>query len=160
MANEFYVRKGLIVSGSSELQGDATFQGTTTFNVVGIENTLINTGGAGPGTINFDVLTQPIVYYSGSATGNFTLNFRGNASTALNAMMDAGQTVTVALFNKTGATPYSASVYQIDGTPVTPLWLGGSVPPGYPNRVDIYSYSITKTANAEYVVFASQATYG
>jgi hypothetical protein len=159
MTGSLSVSGSMSLSAGLDVTGSTKFSDSTLFNSIGIEKTFVSSSGA-TGTINFDILSQPIVYFSGSAAANFTLNFRGNSTTTLNSILQTGQTVTVALFNKTGNTPYSASVYQIDGTPVTPLWLGGSVPQGLPNRVDVYSYSITKTAASTYTVLASLSTFG
>ena len=36
------------------------------------------------GTINFDAVTQGVLYYTSNASGNWTLNIRGNSGTTLN----------------------------------------------------------------------------
>jgi hypothetical protein len=55
-----------------------------------------------------------------------------------------------------GGTAYYNSAYQIDGTAVTPKWQGGTAPTsGNASGLDIYTYTITKTANATYTVIAA-----
>ena len=143
----------LSVSGSG-----ATFGGLSTFNASSIEKTTVSASQA-TGTINFDVLTQPILYYTGSATANHTINFRGNPSNTLNSIMSTGQTLTVAYINANGATAYSASVYQVDGASITPKWQGGTSGSGNALSWDVYSYSFTKTANASFLFLASVSQY-
>jgi hypothetical protein len=112
---------------------------------------------AATGTINFDTVTQADLYYTTSATANFTLNFRGNSGTTLNSLLPVGQTTTVVFRNTNGSTAYYPTVFQIDGTAVTPKWQGGTAPSsGSASAVDVYTFAITKTAaTPTYQVFAS-----
>jgi hypothetical protein len=140
-----------------------TFSGTVTIptlNVTGtlalqqtFERTTISTSGA-TGTINYYLLNQAILYYTGTATGDWTLNITGNSGTTLNSVMSIGQTVTCVFIVTNGATGYYQTGLQIDGTAVTPKWYNGSSPTsGDANATDIYSFTIVKTANATYAVF-------
>lgn len=123
------------------------------------ENATI-TATSATGTINFDVLTQSVLQYTSSASGNWTVNIRGNSSTSLNSIMSTGQSITVAFMVTQGATPYYNTVFQIDGSSVTPKWQGGTAPTtGNANSVDVYSYAILKTGSATYNVFASQSKF-
>ncbi len=89
--------------------------GKTTFNYILETTTVVATAIAD--TINFDALTQPILYYTASAFKNWTLNIRGNASTSLNNVMAIGQTMTIAVMVSQGVTPvYTGS---ISGTTLT-----------------------------------------
>jgi len=115
---------------------------------------------AATGTINIDVITQSVLYYTTNASANWTVNFRGNSTTSLNTMMATGQSVTVAFLVTQGATAYYNNVVQIDGTTVTPKWQGGTAPTaGNASGVDIYTYTIVKTGSAAYTVFAAQTQY-
>ena len=115
---------------------------------------------AATGTINFDALTQPILYYTTNASANFTLNVRGNSTVTANAIMATGQSMTVAFLNTNGATAYYANVFQVDGANVTPKWQGGTAPTaGNANSIDAYTYSIIKTGSATYTVLASLTQY-
>lgn len=119
------------------------------------ENSTVSATAAG-GTINFDALTQSILQYTTSASGNWTLNIRGSGTTSLNTLMATGQTVTVLFMAAQGATAYYNNVLQIDGTTVTPKWLNGTAPTaGNINSTDVYTYAIIKTGGATYNVFAS-----
>lgn len=117
---------------------------------------------AATGTVNFDVITQSVLFYTTNASGNWTLNIRGDASTSLNSMLAVGQSVTIAFFVTQGATAYYNSTVQVDGTTsgVTTQWQGGTAPTaGNASSTDIYAYTIVKTASATFNVFASQTQF-
>lgn len=115
---------------------------------------------AATGTINFDVTTQSVLYYTSNASANWTVNFRGSSGTSLNTLMSTGQTITVAFLVTQGATPYYNSAVQIDGSSVTPKWQGGTAPTaGNASSLDVYTYSIVKTASATFTVLASQTQF-
>lgn len=115
---------------------------------------------AATGTINFDVTSQAVLYFTTAASGNYTLNIRGDGSNALNAIMDAGESITIAHLVTNTGTPYYNNVVQIDGSTVTPEWQGGAAPTaGNANSVDVYSYTIFKTSDATFTVFASQTQF-
>lgn len=116
---------------------------------------------AATGTVNYDISTQADLYYTTNASANFTLNFRGNSSTTLNSVLPVGQTATVVFRNTNGATAYYANAFQIDGTSVTPKWLGGTAPTaGNASAIDVYTFTITKTAaTPTYTVLASQVKF-
>ena len=132
--------------------------GKTTFNYI-LETTTISATAA-TGTINFDALTQPILYYTTNASANWTLNIRGNSTTSMNTAMAIGQTMTIAFMVTQGATPYYNNALTIDGTSVTPKWQNGLAPTaGFASSVDTYTYTITKTANATFTVLATQTKF-
>lgn len=115
---------------------------------------------AATGTVNFDVITQSVLFYTTNASGNWTLNIRGDASTSLNTMLAIGQSITIAFFVVQGATAYYASALTVDGSSVTPQWQGGTAPTsGNASGTDIYAYTIVKTASATFSVFASQTQF-
>jgi hypothetical protein len=115
---------------------------------------------AATGTINYDVLNQTILYYTTNASGTWVLNVRGNGSTTLNSMLESGQSLSLVFMNTNGSTAYYPTSLTIDGSSVTPKWQGGLAPTfGNPNSVDLYSYSILKTASNTYSVFASQSRF-
>ena len=83
---------------------------------------------AATGTVDFDCITQGIVYYTTDASANFTLNFRGNGSNTLNSIMSIGESLSVVFLNTNGATARYPNAFQIDGASVTPKWSGGTAP--------------------------------
>jgi hypothetical protein len=114
-------------------------------------------GAGSSGTINVDTLTASVEYYTGAATGNWTLNVRGSSTTTLNSTMAVGEQISIVYLNTNTGTAYYPTGFTIDGSAVTPKWLGGTAPSsGNINSVDAYVYTIIKTASATYTVLASQ----
>ena len=115
---------------------------------------------AATGTINYDVITQSVLFYTTNASGNWTLNIRGSGTVSLNSFMTTGQSISIAFLVTQGASAFYNSAVQIDTTSVTPQWQGGTAPTaGNASGVDIYTYTIVKTASATYSVFASQTQF-
>jgi hypothetical protein len=115
---------------------------------------------AATGTINYDVTTQSVLFYTSNASGNWTVNFRGSSGTTLDAIMSTGESISATFLVTQGATAYYNSAVTIDGTSVTPKWQGGSAPTsGNASSVDCYTYVIQKTGSATYVVLASQTKF-
>jgi hypothetical protein len=116
---------------------------------------------AATGTINYDASTQAVLYYTTNASANFTLNIRGTSSTTLSSILAVGDAITVVFLNTNGATAYYPTVYQIDGSAVTPKWQGGTAPSGgNASSIDAYSLTIIKTASTPtYTVIASQTKF-
>ena len=124
-----------------------------------IENATI-TAGAPSSTTNFDVITQAVQYYTSNTTTNFTLNIRGNSTTSLNTLLAVGQSATIALLVTNGTTAYYPSAITIDGTSVTPKWGGGTAPTsGDASAIDVYVFTVIKTASATYTVLGNQTKY-
>jgi hypothetical protein len=117
---------------------------------------------AATGTINVEVGSLGSVwYYTTNASANFTLNFRKSSSVSLSTLLAVGQSVTITFLNTNGATPYRPTVFQIDGSAVTPKWQGGSAPAaGNASSIDAYVFTIIKTAaTPSYLVLASQTKF-
>jgi hypothetical protein len=114
---------------------------------------------AATGTVNVDLVTSAYWYYTTNASANFTLNFRGNSTTTLTSILGVGQSISVVFLNTNGATAYYPTVFQIDGSAVTPKWSGGTAPAaGNASAIDAYSFSIIKTAaTPTYTVLAGGA---
>jgi len=115
---------------------------------------------AATGTVNVDTVTSTAVYYTSDATANWTFNFRGDGSTSLDSVLTTGDSVTVAFAVTNGATAYYPSAFQVDGSAVTPKWQGGTAPAaGNASSVDVYVFTVVKTASATFTVFGSQTKF-
>jgi hypothetical protein len=115
---------------------------------------------AATGTVNLDVNTAGVLYYTSNATGNWTLNVRASSSTSLNSVLATGDSITVVFFATNGATPYYQTAFQIDGSAITPKWQNATAPAsGNANSIDIYSFTIAKTADATFTAFGSQTRF-
>jgi len=107
------------------------------------------------GTINFDVITQAVFRATSNASGNWTLNIRGDGSNSLDSIMDTGESITIVTIVPQGGTAYYNSAVQIDGSSVTPKWQGGNAPTeGNASSDDVYSYTVVKTGSATFAVYA------
>ena len=115
---------------------------------------------AATGTIIYEVNSQSVVYSTASATANWTLNIVYSKAMPLNAYLSIGQSVTIAHMVTTGATAYYNNVVQIDGVTVTPKYQGGTAyTAGNASSIDVYTYTVTKTANRTYTVLMSQTKF-
>jgi hypothetical protein len=153
----------LSVSGLGTYTNTQTFSGSTSALAAKLKNALEGvtiSATAATGTIAYDVTSQAVLYYTTNASGNWTLNVRGNGSTSLNSLMATGESVTIAFLVTNGATPYYQSAFQVDGASVTPKWQGGSAPTaGNASSVDIYTITIVKTGSAAFTAFAAQSKF-
>jgi hypothetical protein len=112
---------------------------------------------AATGTINYDITTQSVLYYTSNASANWTVNFRASSGTSLNTLMSTGQSMTVAFLVTQGSTAYYNSAVQVDGTTsgVTTRWLGGAPTAGNASGIDSLRYLIIKTGSATFTILAS-----
>lgn len=102
------------------------------------------------------------MYLTTNASANWTPNFRANSTVSLNDAMSNGQSITVAMMVTQGATAYFSNSVQINATTsgVTTRWLGAAIPTaGDVNAIDIYTYTIIKTATNTFTVFAGLSQY-
>ena len=147
----------LTLGGTTSTVGNLT---VTNALVTEMRETSTVSATASTGTINFDVLTQVVLYYTTNASGNFTINFRGNGSVTLDTLMATGQSLSATFLCTNGSTAYYNSAVTIDGNSVTPKWQGGSAPTsGNASSVDGYTYVIIKTGSATFTVLASQTKF-
>lgn len=111
-------------------------------------------------TLQFDVVTQSILYYTGTASTNFTWNVRGNTGTTLNSLLGVGQAISIVLVVTNGVTPYYPTAFTADGSVITPKYPGGSgFTGGSASALDVYSLTLIKTASATYTALISQVKY-
>jgi hypothetical protein len=116
---------------------------------------------AATGTVAYNLLDNgAVTYFTTNASGNWTLNIRGNSGTTLNSVMSTGEALTIAFLVTNGGTAYYQTAFQIDGSAITPKWQGGTAPSsGNINSIDIYSVTVVKTANATFTAFESQTRF-
>jgi hypothetical protein len=114
---------------------------------------------AATGTINFDVSTASVWYYTSNATANHTLNFRYSSGATLSSVLPVGDAITLVWLNTNGATPYYPNVIQIDGSTVTPK-VPAAITAGNASSIDAYSFTIIKTAaTPTYTVLETQTKF-
>jgi len=158
------------LSDVASLSTSQTFTGTKTFSGSSSAQTLVLNDAAevatvsataATGTINYDITTQSVIYYTTNASANWTVNFRGSSGTSMNGLLSDGQSVTVAFLVTQGSTAYYNSAVQVDGTTsgVTTRWIGGAPTAGNASGIDSYRYLIIKTGSATFTVLASVTQY-
>ena len=134
---------------------------TATFKdgvVRGLEEDINVVASAATGTINFDVDTASVWYYTSNATANHTLNFRYSSSVSLNNALAVGDAITLVWLNTNGTTAYYPNVIQIDGSTVTPK-VPAAISAGNASAIDAYSFTIIKTASATFTVLETQTKF-
>jgi hypothetical protein len=143
----------LTLGGTTSTVGNLTVTNTT---VTEMRETATVSATAATGTVDYDALAQVVLYYTTDASGNFTVNFRGNSGTSLDTIMATGESLSATFLVTNGATAYYNSAVQVDGSSVTPKWQGGSAPTsGNASSIDSYTYVIIKTGSAAFTVLAS-----
>ena len=155
------------VTAGTGLSGGGT-SGTVTLNIATSQSDLIIKGfeedinvvaSAATGTINFDVSTASVWYYTSNASANHTLNFRYSSGTTLNSSLAVGDAITLVWLNTNGTTAYYPNVIQIDGTTVTPK-VPAAISAGNASAIDAYSFTIIKTAaTPTYTVLETQTKF-
>ena len=156
----------LLIADSAETTGmrwGSTVSGVTINNSVvqGLEESWNVAATAATGTVNFNTLTSTAWLYTSNASGNWTLNVRGDGSTTLDSLLAVGDSITVVFAVTQGATAYYPTAFRVDDSAVTPKWQGGSAPTGgNASSIDVYVYTIIKTAaTPTYTVLASQTQF-
>jgi len=124
----------------------------------GLEEDVNVVASAATGTINLDISTASIWYYTSNATANHTLNIRYSSSVSLNTALAVGDAITVVWMNTNGTTAYYPSTIQIDGTTVTPK-VPAAISSGNASAIDAYSFTIIKTASATFTVLETQTKF-
>jgi hypothetical protein len=140
-----------------DVTGTALTDGVTVDGTLDIEEVYeyVNTFTSTTGTFTFDTTAQGVSYLTANQTANRTINF-----TNVNANLAVGQSVTGSILVTQGGTAYYFNAYQVDGSTVTPKWSGGSAPTeGNASSIDVYTFTIVKTADATFTVLASQTQF-
>lgn len=154
---------GISLSANNTWTGLQTFAGTSSVlatKLVNAKETSTISATAATGTINFDVTTQSVLYYTTNASGNWTLNVRASSGSSLDSTMSTGESITIAFMVTQGGTAYYQTGLTIDGASFTPKWQGGTAPTGgNASAIDVYALTIVKTGSATFTVFESQTKF-
>jgi len=147
-------------TAASPWTGKQTFTGSTSVLAAKLVNALETatiSAIAATGTINYDITTQSVLYYTTNASANWTTNLRASSGTTLNTAMATGESITAAFLVTQGATAYYNNVVQVDGTTVgvTIKWQSAVPTAGNASGIDVYTYTVIKTAAATFTVLAS-----
>lgn len=148
-----------VLSGTQTLTNKTLTAPVITDAVIrGFEEDVNIVAAAATGTINFDISTASVWYYTSNATANHTLNFRYSSGVSLNTALAVGDAITVVWLNTNGSTAYYPNVIQIDGSTVTPK-VPSAISAGNASAIDAYSFTIIKTASATFTVLETQTKF-
>ena len=135
-------------------RGDFIFNNGTLIESVNINSTARN------GTQNVDLQDGMVHYFSTNSTGTWKPNFRISSSANVNGLMSTGDVISPTMIVAKGATTHFANAIQVDGSDVTPEFSGGApTDGGGSGTFDIYSYTIIKTGDGAFKVFAAISNY-
>ena len=154
------ITSGNLTTGNVTSSGNLTLAGSLTGGAIRymFENANI-IALSPPVTTDINVISGGIQYWTGNATSNVVANIRGDATTSMNSLLAVGQSSTIA-FMLPQATAYFINFVKVDNANVTPVWQGGAnVAVGNANSIDLYTFTVIKTAAATFRVFASQTRY-
>ena len=116
--------------------------------------------GTSNGNTNIDLLTSSVHLFTSNNTGNWTPNFRGDASTSLDSIMETGQVIVATIISDNGGSSGYAANMNIDGNGQTEYWYNDETPDarGGTSGYDVYQYSIIKTGSGNsYLVLANRS---
>jgi len=153
---------GVSLSANNTWTGTQTFNGSSSILATVLLDSAetVNVVGSAPSsTTNFYIQSGSVQYYTSNAANNWTLNIAFSSGTSLNTALSTGQSVTFTLITTQGSTAYYNSAVTIDGTSVTPKWIGGAPSAGNASGNDVYRYVVIKTGSATYTVLASLTQY-
>ena len=116
------------------------------------------------GNIDFDTASYSVYYSTGTATSAFAVNFRGSSTATMANVLAIGQSTTCVLMvtHAGSAAPNYNTRVTIDGASVAMMkWQNGQAPTsGNNNSIDVYNYTIIRTASDSYTVLGSYTRFG
>lgn len=130
-------------------------------NLINAKEKVTVSGSGTSGTAIINIITQSILYNNSNAGSNFAVNIRGDSSTTLNSLLNNGESITCCLLSTNGPTAYYATSVQVDGTTsgVTTKWQTAVPASGNASAIDVYSFTVIKTASSTFTVLASQTRF-
>jgi hypothetical protein len=116
-----------------------------------------DSGGGIQSNYNHDVITYGMVWYGATnPVAAWTMNIRGDGSTAFNDLMDNNTTTTFTQIAASSNTSYYMTAFKIDGTTQSVEWAGGSAPSAATGSgYDSYVITIFKSASNTYKCFGN-----
>ena len=153
---------GIVVNagGVAVTAGISTFKGAH-FNGGGLIKEKVEIDATGRNGVQAVNLDQGMVYnITGASAGTWTPNFRVSGSVSLDSAMAVGEVISPVMIVSKGDAAHFSNSIQIDGSAVTPEFLGGApTSGGASGTFDVYSYTIIKTGSATFTAFAAVNTY-
>ena len=166
----------ITATGNVSIGGTLTYEDVTNIDSVGIitarSGLKVSSGGAsfvGPLTEravvsatalsadDFCNVDSGLFHYRTANLGGTANNLRLNSTVGFNTIMATGDVMNFTLAHNVNATTAYVNNVFIEGVAQTENWVGGSAPSdGGGSGVDIYSFTIIKTASNTYTVIGNQ----
>jgi hypothetical protein len=124
-----------------------------------LEEANINSIAVG-GNVNIDISNNSVFFFNANTTANVTFNIRGNNSTTFDNIASIGAT-SIAIAVKHGTVRHEANL-SIDGVQQTLYYAGNTKPSNVSissSEINLFNYSIFKTASNSYVVITSNTLF-
>jgi len=156
---------GVSLSANNTWTGRQTFQGTDVAVAAVLqdaaENVFLVASNSNTNNTGF-FYGGSVTYYTSNNSANWSQNLTFSGSALLNDVLSVGQSMTIALLSTNGGTAYYPTGILVDagagGTTIK--WQGGSPPSsGNANSIDVYTYTVIKTASNTWTVLASQTKF-
>jgi hypothetical protein len=155
-AEQVTVYKPIVTNATSKIEANGGLEVNGKLDIEEVVEKIF-VYGQGGGTFFYDTRAQAIAYDTTAQFQNRTLSLYN-----VNTEMTNGQTKTVTWILTMGATAYYPTIINVDGVNFTSLikWQGGSAPTsGNANGLDVYTFTIIKTADATFTVLGSQTQF-
>jgi len=130
----------------SEVDENFDFLDRTKYNIAEV----VETKSSATGVVEHDLSNGNIFYHS-TISADFTVNF-------INVPTTNNIAIGVSLILNQGSSSYFTDTLQINGNSVTIKWVGGVVPFGNANQIDVISYTLLRV-DSTWTVLASLNTY-
>lgn len=156
------VIKNKVGTGGPTLEALTVTQDSTLCGVRFIAGQLCESVNVTAGTLasasDIDLSTGMVHYFTTQESTQVTPNLMVSGK-SVNQIMAVGEAISVVIMLTASASGYMSSM-TIDGTPVTPMWGGGSAPDsGSDAGIDVYPLQIIKTADNTYTILANKSNF-
>ena len=126
-----------------------------------LEEANINSIAVG-GNVNIDVVNSTVFFFNANTTANVTFNLRANTQNTFDSVTTIGETTSVAIAVKHGTVRHEANL-SIDGVRQTLYYAGNTRPSNVAitsAEINLFSYSVFKTAANTYTVISANTVFG
>jgi hypothetical protein len=156
---------------TNSIRGNNIVAGQITSNVLAsnlsisltrvLEEANINSIAIG-GNVNIDVANSTVFFFNANTTANVTFNIRANTQNTFDSVTTIGETTSLAIAVKHGTVRHQANL-AIDGVTQTLYYAGNTRPANVSissAEINLFSYSIFKTAANTYTVISANTLFG
>ena len=153
------IRANNIVAGqitSNTLSSNLTISLTRVLEEANINSIAIG------GNVNIDVANSSVFFFNANTTANVTFNIRANTQNTFDSVTAIGESTSLAIAVRHGTVRHQANL-SIDGVQQTLFYAGNTRPANVSissAEINLFSYSIFKTAANVYTVIAANTLFG